>query len=74
MDVEAKNMVCHLSLSPCFILFQLFFLSRFSGYGIGSLVAVKAEENLLFDRDAYNAKTEQGAKIADDGVKEAFEN
>lgn len=58
-----------------FVQFDLtFFLSRFSGYGIGSLVAVKAEDILLFDRDAYNAKAEQGAKIADDGVKEAFEN
>ena len=35
-------------------------------------MAVKAEDILLFDRDAYNAKAEQGAKIAEDSVEEVF--
>ncbi|EIM88049.1 coatomer protein [Stereum hirsutum FP-91666 SS1] len=42
----------------------------------GTLVAVAAEESfyiLRFDRDAYNAKLEEGADIGDEGVEEAFE-
>lgn len=39
-------------------------------------MAVAAEESfyiLRFDRDAYNAKLEEGADIGDEGVEEAFE-
>ncbi|TFK33271.1 coatomer protein [Crucibulum laeve] len=44
--------------------------------GTGSLVAITAEDSfyiLRFDRDAYNAKLEEGADITDEGVEEAFE-
>ena len=44
--------------------------------GTGSLVAITAEDSfyiLRFDRDAYNAKVEEGAEITDEGVEEAFE-
>ncbi|KAF8814154.1 hypothetical protein BYT27DRAFT_7266764 [Phlegmacium glaucopus] len=44
--------------------------------GTGSLVAITAEDSfyiLRFDRDAYNAKLEEGAEITDEGVEEAFE-
>ncbi|KIJ98527.1 hypothetical protein K443DRAFT_207234 [Laccaria amethystina LaAM-08-1] len=44
--------------------------------GTGSLVAITAEDSfyiLRFDRDAYNAKIEEGAEITDEGVEEAFE-
>ncbi|ETW83757.1 hypothetical protein HETIRDRAFT_415508 [Heterobasidion irregulare TC 32-1] len=42
----------------------------------GTLVAIAAEDSffiLRFDRDAYNAKLEEGAEIGDEGVEEAFE-
>ncbi|KAG7447824.1 coatomer protein [Guyanagaster necrorhizus] len=44
--------------------------------GTGSLVAIVAADSfyiLRFDRDAYNAKIEEGAEISDEGVEEAFE-
>ncbi|KAK0190304.1 coatomer protein [Armillaria mellea] len=44
--------------------------------GMGSLVAITAADSfyiLRFDRDAYNAKIEEGAEISDEGVEEAFE-
>jgi coatomer subunit beta' len=44
--------------------------------GTGSLVAITAEDSfyiLRFDRDAYNAKLEEGTQITDEGVEEAFE-
>jgi hypothetical protein len=44
--------------------------------GTGSLVAITADDSfyiLRFDRDAYNAKLEEGADITDEGVEEAFE-
>ncbi|OSC97980.1 coatomer beta [Trametes coccinea BRFM310] len=44
--------------------------------GTGNLVAIAAEDSfyvLRFDRDAYNAKLEEGAEITDEGVEEAFE-
>jgi len=44
--------------------------------GTGSLVAITSEDSfyiLRFDRDAYNAKLEEGAEITDEGVEEAFE-
>ncbi|KAK0439263.1 coatomer WD associated region-domain-containing protein [Desarmillaria tabescens] len=44
--------------------------------GTGSLVAITAADSfyiLRFDRDAYNAKIEEGAEISDEGVEEAFE-
>jgi coatomer subunit beta' len=44
--------------------------------GTGSLVAITAEDSfyiLRFDRDAYNARLEEGAEITDEGVEEAFE-
>jgi len=44
--------------------------------GTGSLVAITAEDSfyiLRFDRDAYNAKVEEGGEITDEGVEEAFE-
>ncbi|KAI0048076.1 coatomer protein [Auriscalpium vulgare] len=42
----------------------------------GSLVAIASEESfyiLRFDRDAYNAKLEEGVDLGDEGVEEAFE-
>ena len=42
----------------------------------GSLVPITAEDLfyiLRFNRDAYNAKVEEGAEITDEGVEEAFE-
>lgn len=39
-------------------------------------MAVTAEDSfyiLRFDRDAYNAKLEEGADIGDEGVEEAFD-
>ena len=39
-------------------------------------MAITAEDSfyiLRFDRDAYNAKIEEGAEITDEGVEEAFE-
>ncbi|KAI0690264.1 coatomer beta [Cytidiella melzeri] len=44
--------------------------------GTGELVALCAEDSyyvLRFDRDAYNAKLEEGAPIDDEGVEEAFD-
>ncbi|KAF8187171.1 coatomer protein [Pholiota molesta] len=44
--------------------------------GTGSLVAIASEDSfyiLRFDRDAYNAKLEEGTEITDEGVEEAFE-
>ncbi|KAK0243454.1 coatomer protein [Armillaria nabsnona] len=44
--------------------------------GTGLLVAITAAESfyiLRFNRDAYNAKIEEGAEISDEGVEEAFE-
>ncbi|KII94541.1 hypothetical protein PLICRDRAFT_169285 [Plicaturopsis crispa FD-325 SS-3] len=44
--------------------------------GTGSLVAITTDDSfyiLRFDRDAYNAKLEEGAVITDEGVEEAFE-
>ena len=44
-------------------------------FGTGSLVAITAVDSfyiLLFDRDAFNAKMEEGAEITDEGVEEAF--
>ena len=44
--------------------------------GTGSLVAITSGESfyiLRFDRDAYNAKVEEGAEITDEGVEEAFD-
>ncbi|CAL1699924.1 unnamed protein product [Somion occarium] len=44
--------------------------------GTGSLVAICTEDSyyvLRFDRDAYNAKLEEGSEITDEGVEEAFE-
>ncbi|KIY50151.1 coatomer protein [Fistulina hepatica ATCC 64428] len=44
--------------------------------GTGSLVAVATTDSfyvLRFDRNAYNAKVEEGAVITDEGVEEAFE-
>ncbi|KAF8967534.1 coatomer protein [Flammula alnicola] len=44
--------------------------------GTGSLVAITSDDSfyiLRFDRDAYNAKLEEGAEITDEGVEEAFE-
>ncbi|KAF9463704.1 coatomer protein [Collybia nuda] len=44
--------------------------------GTGSLVAIAAEDSfyiLRFDRDAYDAKLEEGANITDEGVEEAFD-
>ncbi|KAF8165977.1 coatomer protein [Crassisporium funariophilum] len=44
--------------------------------GTGGLVAIATEESfyvLRFDRDAYNAKLEEGSEITDEGVEEAFE-
>ena len=39
-------------------------------------MATTAEDSfyiLRFDRDAYNAKIDEGVEITDEGVKEAFE-
>jgi len=39
-------------------------------------VAITSDDSfyiLRFDRDAYNAKLEEGAEITDEGVEEAFE-
>lgn len=44
--------------------------------GTGSLVAIATQDSfyiLRFDRDAYNAKLEEGTEITDEGVEEAFE-
>ncbi|KAI0941078.1 hypothetical protein AcV7_002725 [Taiwanofungus camphoratus] len=44
--------------------------------GTGSLVAITTDDSfyvLRFDRDAYNAKLEEGAEAGDEGVEEAFE-
>lgn len=44
--------------------------------GSGTLVAITAVDSyyiLRFDRDAYNAKIEEGADISDEGVEEAFD-
>jgi coatomer subunit beta' len=64
---------------------HLFFLPSFNLHlednqviwsGTGSLVAITAEDSfyiLRFDREAYNAKLEEGAEITDEGVEEAFD-
>ncbi|KAH7923637.1 Coatomer, beta' subunit [Leucogyrophana mollusca] len=42
----------------------------------GSLVAIVSDDSfyiLRFDRDAYNAKLEEGVEITDEGVEEAFD-
>jgi coatomer subunit beta' len=38
-------------------------------------VTITTEDSFIlrFDRDAYNAKVEEGAEITDEGVEEAFE-
>lgn len=44
--------------------------------GTGSLVAITSDDSyyvLRFDRDAYNARLEEGSEITDEGVEEAFE-
>jgi len=44
--------------------------------GTGSLVAITSEDSfyiLRFDREAYNAKIDEGAEITDEGVEEAFD-
>lgn len=44
--------------------------------GTGTLVAIASEDSfyvLRFDREAYNARLEEGAEIKDEGVEEAFE-
>ncbi|TFY68559.1 hypothetical protein EVJ58_g935 [Rhodofomes roseus] len=44
--------------------------------GTGNLVTIATEESyfvLRFDRDAYNAKLEEGVDISDEGIEEAFE-
>ena len=44
--------------------------------GTGTLVAITTADSfyiLRFDRDAYNAKLEEGAEITDEGVEEAFD-
>ncbi|EGN94961.1 hypothetical protein SERLA73DRAFT_76979 [Serpula lacrymans var. lacrymans S7.3] len=44
--------------------------------GTGSLVAITSDDSfyvLRFDRDAYNAKLEEGAEVTDEGIEEAFE-
>lgn len=44
--------------------------------GTGNLVAIATDESyfvLRFDRDAYNAKLEEGVDIGDEGVEESFE-
>lgn len=49
---------------------------QISWSGTGELVAICAEDSyyvLRFDRDAYNAKLEDGSDIPDEGVEEAFE-
>lgn len=55
---------------------NLIFLFQVFWSGTGTLVAICAEDSyyvLRFDRDAYNAKLEEGAEIGDEGVEEAFE-
>jgi hypothetical protein len=40
------------------------------------LVAIISEDSFYifcFDRDAYNAKDEEGAELTDEGFEEAFE-
>ncbi|KDQ63948.1 hypothetical protein JAAARDRAFT_27621 [Jaapia argillacea MUCL 33604] len=44
--------------------------------GTGTLVAIATEDSfyiLRFDRDAYNAKLEEGGDIGDEGVEDAFD-
>ncbi|KAG6836087.1 hypothetical protein H0H93_011499 [Arthromyces matolae] len=44
--------------------------------GTGSLVAIISDDSfyiLRFDRDAYDAKVEEGSPLTDEGVEEAFE-
>lgn len=44
--------------------------------GTGSFVVIASEDSfyvLRFNRDAYNAKVEQGVDITDEGVEEAFD-
>ncbi|PCH40710.1 coatomer beta' subunit [Wolfiporia cocos MD-104 SS10] len=44
--------------------------------GTGTLVAITTDDSfyvLRFDRDAYNAKLEEGAEVGDEGIEEAFE-
>ncbi|KAF7798395.1 hypothetical protein EIP86_009616 [Pleurotus ostreatoroseus] len=44
--------------------------------GTGALVAICTDDSyyvLRFDRDAYNAKLEEGVEVTDEGVEEAFE-
>jgi coatomer subunit beta' len=44
--------------------------------GTGNLVAVAADDSyyvLKFDRDAYQARVDDGAELTDEGVEEAFE-
>jgi coatomer subunit beta' len=71
IDVEAKNVCLPLCVVPKFSHhFQVFWS------GSGSLVAITSQETfyiLRFDRDAYNAKLEEGAQITDEGVEEAFD-
>ena len=73
IDVDAKN-VCHISAFT-FVLMLTSALQVFWS-GPGSLVAIASQDTfyiLRFDRDAYNAKLEEGAQITDEGVEEAFE-
>ena len=47
---------------------------RNKNFGNGISFAWAPDSNTLrFDRDAYNAKVEEGAEITDEGVEEAFE-
>ena len=73
IDVEAKNVCPFFSVSKAGLL-----LTRYQIYwsGTGSLVAITSEDSfyiLRFDRDAYNAKLEEGVEVTDEGVAEAFD-
>ena len=73
IDVEARMWV----FLPSLYLFSLippFHLGFWSD--TGSIVTITAEDSfyiLRFDRDAYNAKLEEGVEITDECVEEAFE-
>ncbi len=67
INVDAKN-VRPCSLPNC--------VNSFYWSGTGSLVAITSEDSfyiLRFDRDAYNAKVDEGAEVTDEGFEEAFE-
>ena len=51
-------------------------VSKIYWSGTGSLVAITSGDSfyiLRFDRDAYNAKLEEGVEVTDEGVEEAFD-